>query len=316
MPKHVEEHTESVMISGQVAKASRRSTNAVVQTTLTKTLTVQSVKKKNVKERKKGGSSSNDLEALSPELHATVAAQLASLEKDTMEQSWYNSLHAEFEKSYFRKLKEFLETEMKANTVFPSLNNIYSWSRYTPLNSVKIVILGQDPYHNVGQAHGLSFSVLPPTKIPASLRNIYKQIATDIPSFVIPKTEGDLSRLAKLGVLWLNTSLTVRAHQAGSHHGKGWETFTAQVLKTVVSRPDSNGVVFMAWGLPASKTCNNIGIDETKHLVLKSAHPSPLSAHRGFLGNGHFKRANEWLKEKYGEGAEIDWTVLNRPEEK
>ncbi|EEB95955.1 hypothetical protein MPER_04993 [Moniliophthora perniciosa FA553] len=153
------------------------------------------------------------------------------------------------------------------------------------------------------------------------LMNIYKQMAADIPSFVIPKTAGDLSRLAKLGVLWLNTSLTVRAHKAASHSGKGWETLTAQALKTVMARPCSHGVVFMAWGLPAQKTCDKIGIDETKHLVLKSAHPSPLSAHRGFLGNGHFKRANEWLREKYekvlrltgqyslGKGSIREWSV-------
>ncbi|KAI3607993.1 uracil-dna glycosylase [Moniliophthora roreri] len=313
MPKHVEKDVETGML--QVANASRRTANAVVQTKLTRTLVVQTTGKKDSKRKSKDSSEANGLEKLSPELHATIAAQLAGLEKDTMGESWYNALKGEFEKDYFRKLKTFLETETKTYTVFPPLNNIYSWSRYTSLDAVKVVILGQDPYHDVGQAHGLSFSVLPPTKLPGSLKNIYKQIAVDVPSFVIPKTAGDLSRLAKLGVLWLNTSLTVRAHKAASHSGKGWEILTAQAIKAVIARPDSNGVVFMAWGLPAQKTCDKIGIDETKHLVLKSAHPSPLSAHRGFLGNGHFKRANEWLREKYGEGAEIDWTVLNRPEE-
>ncbi|KAF5373140.1 hypothetical protein D9758_001573 [Tetrapyrgos nigripes] len=258
-------------------------------------------------------SSSTLVEASPLELDATVAVQLETLEQDTMGKSWYNALKDEFEKDYFRKLKGFLETELKSHTVYPSLQNVYSWSRLTPLNSVKVVILGQDPYHNVGQAHGLSFSVLPPTKPPGSLKNIYKQMATDIPSFSAPK-QGDLTALAKLGVLWLNTSLTVQAHKAGSHSGKGWETFTAKALKAVVSRPESSGVVFMAWGLPAQKTCDKIGIDQTKHLVLKSAHPSPLSAHRGFLGNNHFKLANEWLVRKYGEGAEIDWAVLSRSE--
>ncbi|KAK7449826.1 uracil DNA glycosylase [Stygiomarasmius scandens] len=259
--------------------------------------------------------SSTDLNAeeLPTELDATVAVQLQTLEQDTMGKSWYNALKGEFDMDYFHKLKTFLEGELKQHTVYPPLNNVYSWSRFTPLNSVKVVILGQDPYHNVGQAHGLSFSVLPPTKPPGSLKNIYKQMIDDVPSFSAPK-HGDLTALAKLGVLWLNTSLTVRAHKAGSHSGKGWETFTAKALKAVVSRPGSNGVVFMAWGLPAQKTCEKIGIDRKKHLVLKSAHPSPLSAHRGFLGNNHFKLANEWLREKYGEGAEIDWAVLSRSE--
>ncbi|KAF9072855.1 uracil-DNA glycosylase-like protein [Rhodocollybia butyracea] len=245
------------------------------------------------------------------ELDATVAARLDALEIETMDSAWYEALKTEFQKAYFIKLKEFLATELKSGTVYPPLKDVYSWSRLTPLESVKVVILGQDPYHNVGQAHGLSFSVLPPTALPGSLKNIYKQMATDVPSFKVPTT-GDLTPLAQLGVLWLNTSLTVRAHKAGSHSGKGWETLTAQAIKAVTSRSNSNGVVFMAWGLPAQKTCGKIGIDEKKHLVLRSAHPSPLSAYRGFLGNGHFKQANEWLKEKYGEGAEIDWAIICR----
>ncbi|KAF8919262.1 uracil-DNA glycosylase-like protein [Mucidula mucida] len=223
-----------------------------------------------------------------------------------MDKSWYNALAKEFDKDYFIKLKKFLVQEHKEHVVYPPLKDVYSWSRLAPLDSVKVVILGQDPYHNVG----LSFSVLPPTKIPGSLRNIYKQMATDVPGFVAPKS-GDLSALAQCGVLWLNACLTVRAHKANSHSGKGWEKFTAEVLKVVTSRPESNGVVFMAWGLPAQKTCDKIGIDE-KNLVLRSPHPSPLSAHRGFLGNGHFRLANEWLAKKYGKDAEIDWCVLNR----
>ncbi|KAJ3971651.1 uracil-DNA glycosylase [Lentinula raphanica] len=254
---------------------------------------------------------SSSASALPPELNATIAAQLDVLERETMGPSWYEALQAEFEKPYFSKLKTFLTTELSSSTVYPPLKDVYYWSRITPLDSVKVIILGQDPYHNVGQAHGLSFSVLPPTKLPGSLKNIYKQIAADVPTFKIPKT-GDLTPLARLGVLWLNTSLTVRAHKAGSHAGKGWETFTAQAIKTIISKPECRGVVFMAWGLPAQKTCDKIGIDETKHLVLRSAHPSPLSAYKGFLGNEHFKLANEWLKEKYGEGAEIDWAVLGQ----
>jgi len=208
-------------------------------------------------------------------------------------------------------LKTFLLAEHTSYTVYPTIGNIYSWSRFTPLNEVKVVILGQDPYHDVGQAHGLSFSVLAPTKPPPSLKNIYKQLAADIPGFSIP-TSGDLSAVAKQGVLWLNASLTVRAHKAGSHARKGWETFTAEVIRAVLKRKDTqSGVVFMAWGLHAEKTCDKIGIDEKKHLLLRSAHPSPLSAHKGFLGNGHFLKANEWLAENYGNDAQIDWTVLS-----
>ncbi|TFK45995.1 uracil-DNA glycosylase [Heliocybe sulcata] len=239
----------------------------------------------------------------------TSLEALENLEKDTLHESWYKVLEPEFSKPYFRTLKEFIVSEHKQYNIYPAHKNIYSWSRLTPLDSVKIVVIGQDPYHDVGQAHGLAFSVLPPTKVPPSLRNIYKQIKTDVPSFSIP-TSGDLTPLAKQGVLWLNACLTVRAHKANSHSGKGWETFTSEVLRAVLSRESGRGVVVFAWGIPAQKTCDKVGIDEQKHLVLRSAHPSPLSAHRGFLGNGHFKTANDWLRKQYGEGEEIDWTVL------
>ncbi|KAG1790885.1 uracil-DNA glycosylase [Suillus plorans] len=225
-----------------------------------------------------------------------------------MGSSWRTALDKEFMKPYFQKLKEFLIAEHLTHTVYPKLNDVYSWSRLTPLDSVKAVILGQDPYHNVGQAHGLSFSVLPPTKLPGSLRNIYKQLSSDIPTFKVP-TSGDLTPMAKAGVLWLNTCLTVRAHNANSHSKKGWETFTDAVIRAVLDRPDGRGVVFFAWGLPAQKLYDRLGIDEKKHLVLRSPHPSPLSAHRGFLGNAHFKKANEWLRKTHGE--EIDWAALN-----
>ncbi|KAL0947529.1 hypothetical protein HGRIS_013626 [Hohenbuehelia grisea] len=245
-----------------------------------------------------------------PDIAACSEVKLDSLEEDTMGRSWYDALRPQFKREYFIKLKTFLKTETSSHEVYPPLRDVYSWSRLTPLESVKVVILGQDPYHNVGQAHGLAFSVLPPTKLPGSLKNIYKQIASDIPSFKPPKT-GDFTPLAKLGVLWLNSSLTVRAHKAASHSGKGWETFTAEVIRAVVSREDGRGVVFLAWGLPAQKTLAKIGIDETKHLILRSPHPSPLSAHRGFLGNGHFSKANAWLCDQYGPGEEVDWTVLH-----
>ncbi|KIK37694.1 hypothetical protein CY34DRAFT_810110 [Suillus luteus UH-Slu-Lm8-n1] len=237
-----------------------------------------------------------------------IKAVIENLEHETMGDSWRTALNKEFMKPYFQKLKEFLIAEHLAHTVYPKLNDVYSWSRLTPLDSVKAVILGQDPYHNVGQAHGLSFSVLPPTKLPGSLRNIYKQLASDIPEFKVP-TSGDLTPVAKAGVLWLNTCLTVRAHNANSHSKKGWETFTDAVIRAVLDRPDGRGVVFFAWGLPAQKLYDRLGIDEEKHLVLRSPHPSPLSAHRGFLGNAHFKKANEWLRKTHGE--EIDWVALS-----
>lgn len=232
---------------------------------------------------------------------------LESLEQDTLGESWRKALHVEFSKPYFRKLKDFLISEHKSHLVYPPIRDIYSWSRLTPLESVKAVILGQDPYHNTGQAHGLSFSVLPPTKLPGSLKNIYKQLSIDVPTFS-PPSIGDLTPLARAGVLWLNTCLTVRAHTPNSHSKKGWESFTDAVIKAVLDREGGRGVVVFAWGLPAQKTCERLGIDEDKHLVLRSAHPSPLSARRGFLGNGHFRKANEWLRET--NGSEIDWTAL------
>ncbi|KAA1471281.1 uracil-DNA glycosylase [Dentipellis sp. KUC8613] len=240
----------------------------------------------------------------------TPSTSLETLEKDTMHASWYDALKDEFKKPYFAKLKEFLKEEHKAHTVYPPLRDVYSWSRLTPLDKVKVVVIGQDPYHNVNQAHGLAFSVLHPTKPPPSLKNIYKQIQTDIPDFRIP-TRGDLTPLATRGVLFLNTALTVRAHKANSHAGKGWEQLTTAALRAVAAREGGRGVVFFAWGAPAQKTCKAVGIDEKRHLVLKSAHPSPLSAYRGFFGNGHFKRANEWLEEKYGPGEGIDWAALH-----
>jgi uracil-DNA glycosylase len=247
------------------------------------------------------------------QVQAVAEATLANLEQQTMGESWYTALSAEFQKPYFVKLKSFLQTEQASCTIYPPLHDIYSWSRLTPLNEVKVVILGQDPYHDKGQAHGLAFSVLPPTKPPPSLKNIYKQLASDIPDFVVPQS-GDLSPVARQGVLWLNTSLTVRAHKAGSHAKKGWETFTSQVLHAVLDHSKNNGgagVVFMLWGNPAQKAVKDLKIDEKKHLILKSAHPSPLSANRGFLGNGHFKQANEWLCDKYGEGVGVNWPILN-----
>ncbi|KAG8877247.1 uracil DNA glycosylase [Tulasnella sp. 332] len=238
---------------------------------------------------------------------------IAELEKRTLGIDWREVLRSEFTKAYFVKLKTFISNEFKTQTVYPVAKDVYSWSRLTKLEAVKVVIIGQDPYHGPGQAHGLSFSVRDPVPPPPSLKNIYKQLSDDIPGFKIPKS-GDLTPTARQGVLWLNTSLTVRSGQAASHASKGWETFTVAVLKAVIGRRSDKGIVFLAWGGHASKVCKSLGIDRTKHLVLESAHPSPLSAHRGFLGNQHFKKTNEWLDNTYGEGSGIDWTVLNPTE--
>ncbi|CAA7258738.1 unnamed protein product [Cyclocybe aegerita] len=330
MPKATSDDIESTeeMLATRATTTIRKSSQTVTKVS---TLSEMWLKKPSISTSAKAKASAKkatadakeEPEASSSKARTTAAAEVAlqekamtqgildTLETDTMGESWLEVLKPEFKKPYFTQLKKFLTAENASQTIYPPAANIYSWSRLTPLDQVKVIILGQDPYHNQGQAHGLSFSVLPPMKPPGSLKNIYKQLETDIPTFKAPKS-GDLSPIAKQGVLWLNTSLTVRAHKAGSHSRKGWETFTAQVIRAVLQREDEDsGVVFMAWGLPAQKTLASIGINKKKHLYLESAHPSPLSAHRGFLGNGHFRKANEWLVQKYGKEAVIDWTVIS-----
>jgi uracil-DNA glycosylase len=180
-------------------------------------------------------------------------------------------------------------------------------STHTPLHTVKAVIIGQDPYHNVNQAHGLCFSVLPPTPAPPSLKNIYKALKNDYPSFTPPpKNGGLLTPWADRGVLLLNTCLTVRAHDANSHANRGWEKFTQKVIDTVAAKR-SKGVVFLAWGSPAGKRV--VKVNREKHLVLQSVHPSPLSASRGWFDCGHFKKTNEWLEGRYGVGSGIEWDL-------
>ncbi|GMK54454.1 hypothetical protein CspeluHIS016_0110400 [Cutaneotrichosporon spelunceum] len=246
------------------------------------------------------------------EAHPTIAP-LLKLELDTLAEDWLLALQDELTKPYFLKLKRFIIDEQETKKVFPPAEDIYSWSRLCPLNQVRVVIVGQDPYHGDGQSHGLAFSVKEGTKIPPSLRNIYKELATEYSDFGTP-THGNLSAWAKQGVLLLNTALTVRAHQAGSHANQGWLQFTAAVLKVVTDRLGSttdkagaNGVVIMAWGNHAAKMI--AGLNTKRHLVLKSAHPSPLSASRGFFGNNHFKKANEWLQERYTVEGVIDWKI-------
>lgn len=181
-------------------------------------------------------------------------------------------------------------------------------SRHTPLSNVKVVIVGQDPYHNHNQAHGLCFSVRPPTIAPQSLLNIFKACENDIAGFQRPPNKGGLlTPWAEQGVLMLNTVLTVQAHEANSHKNRGWEKFTQRVIDTVV-KVRQRGVVFMAWGKPAQTRFEKIS--GAKHVVLKGIHPSPLAARAGnFADCGHFKKANEWLVERYGEGGEIDWSL-------
>ena len=216
-----------------------------------------------------------------------------------IEESWKAALAPEFEKDYFVKLTDFVRGEyMSGRAVYPAPKNIFNAFDLCPIDDVKVVIIGQDPYHEPGQAHGLCFSVLPPTPIPPSLVNIYKEIESDLgrPS----ATHGELSSWARQGVLLLNATLTVRAHAAASHAGRGWEQFTDAAIRALAGR---DNIVYMLWGSHAQRKAEFV--DPARNLVLKSVHPSPLSAHRGFFGNHHFSRANEYLV-SHGK-APIEW---------
>ena len=217
-----------------------------------------------------------------------------------IEESWKNALAAEFEKDYFKQLTDFVRSEyMSGKTIYPEPKNIFNAFNLCPLNNVKVVIIGQDPYHEPGQAHGLCFSVQQGIELPPSLVNIYKEIEQDIDHKSI--TNGDLSDWARQGVLLLNSTLTVLAQVAASHSGHGWETFTDSVIKAV--NDNCKNVVYMLWGSFAQKKADFV--DAQNNLILKSAHPSPLSAYRGFFGNHHFSRANEYLQQ-HGE-TPINW---------
>jgi uracil-DNA glycosylase len=217
---------------------------------------------------------------------------------------WLEPLSPEFKKPYYAKLYRTVQQEYNTRLIFPPASDIFNAFDFTPLSQVKVVILGQDPYHGDGQAHGLCFSVKPDVEIPPSLVNIYKELQDDLGCYI--PNNGYLEKWARQGVLLLNTVLTVRAHQANSHRGIGWEEFTDAAIRVLdeVDRP----IVFLLWGRPAQ--LKKSMLHNPKHLILEAPHPSPLSAYRGFFGCRHFSKANEFLK---ANGLEpIDWQIENR----
>lgn len=222
-----------------------------------------------------------------------------------MHPSWLEPLRPQFDLPYMQTLKTFLQEERRAGKqIFPPGPQIFNSFNTTPLDAVRVVILGQDPYHGPGQAHGLSFSVPPGVRIPPSLLNMFKEIERDL-GIPIP-AHGCLQAWAERGVLLLNATLTVESGQAGSHQGKGWEPFTDEVIR--VLNQEREGLVFMLWGSYAQKKGRII--DARRHRVLQSPHPSPLSAHRGFMGNGHFSQANQYLLSRGA--APVDWSLPAR----
>ena len=216
-----------------------------------------------------------------------------------IDQSWKEHLQTEFDKPYFKALTDFVRDEYAHGPVYPPGKLIFNAFDLCPFDKVKVVIIGQDPYHEPGQAHGLCFSVNDGVPFPPSLRNIFKEISDDLGKPVPPS--GDLTRWARQGVLLLNATLTVRAGMAGSHQGRGWEEFTDAVIRELNAGRD--GLVFILWGGYAKK--KGVIIDRSRHLVLSSAHPSPLSAYNGFFGNHHFSQTNNWLI-SHGESP-INW---------
>lgn len=217
-----------------------------------------------------------------------------------IEPSWKKALEGEFGKEYFSTLREFIHEEYRTQLVYPAAKNIFHAFNLTPFDTVRVVILGQDPYHGEGQATGLSFAVPEGVRLPPSLKNIFKEIENDIG--VLPDVQsGDLSRWAKQGVLLLNATLTVRAASSGSHQGQGWEAFTDAAITALSDQKEH--LVFILWGNYARTKGEHI--DRAKHLVIESAHPSPFSAYGGFFGSKPFSKANEYLR-KYGK-PEIDW---------
>lgn len=206
-----------------------------------------------------------------------------------IEPSWKQSLKTVFEQDFFRELVSFVKDEYQNKKVFPNGKDLFSAFNHSPLDQVKVVILGQDPYHGPNQAHGLSFSVKSGVPFPPSLLNIFKEIKSDIGKDMPPN--GDLTRWADQGVFLLNATLTVRAHEAGSHQKKGWEQFTDEVIRLISAQQEN--VVFLLWGAYAQKKADLI--DQSKHLILEAPHPSPLSSYRGFFGCRHFSQVNAYL---------------------
>ena len=223
--------------------------------------------------------------------------------KFALEKNWNDIIGTDLTSPRMQKLQQFLDTEKNSGkTIYPAANDVFSALSLTPFEKIKVVILGQDPYHGPGQAHGLAFSVKDGVKLPPSLRNIYKEIESEY-GVKMPKS-GDLTGWAKQGVLLLNATLTVQESAAGSHQKRGWEEFTDAIIKSINEKHEH--VVFMLWGSHAQK--KGEFIDRKKHLVLDAPHPSPLSAHRGFLGCGHFKTANDYLEKN--KKTPINWTSL------
>lgn len=216
---------------------------------------------------------------------------------------WLEPLKPEFSKEYYKNLYKTILHEYETHLVFPPSEDVFNAFEFTPLSEVKVVILGQDPYHNVGQAHGLCFSVKPDVDIPPSLVNIYKELQSDLGCYI--PNNGYLTKWAKQGVLMLNTVLTVRAHQANSHRGLGWEEFTDAAIR--VLNEQDKPIVFILWGAPAQKKKKML--NNPKHLILEAPHPSPLSAYRGFFGSKPFSKTNDFLVE-HGL-APIDWQIDN-----
>lgn len=221
-----------------------------------------------------------------------------------IENDWLESVSAEFKKPYYQQLYKFVREEYNTRVIYPPADDIFNALHLTPLSKVKVLILGQDPYHNERQAHGLSFSVLPEqTEIPPSLQNIYQELHEDLGCYI--PNNGYLEKWAKQGVLLLNTVLTVRAHQANSHQKKGWEEFTDAIIQAVNAQ--ERPIVYMLWGKPAQSKIPML--NNPRHLILKAPHPSPLSAYRGFFGCRHFSQANDFLIKNGTEP--IDWQIEN-----
>ena len=225
--------------------------------------------------------------------------------KPIIDQSWLDLLSEEFQSEYFSTLQGFLDVERQSETIYPSEKHMFNAFNHTPVSTVKAVILGQDPYHGPNQAHGLCFSVNDEMKFPPSLRNIFKELSTDI-GMNAPKS-GNLTNWADQGVLLLNATLTVRKSNAGSHQGKGWERFTDAIIQKLSN--SSNNLVFLLWGKFAQNKESLIN-KENGHLILKAPHPSPFSAHTGFFGSKHFSQTNDFLKSNGLDS--IDWNLTEQ----